>query len=195
MNNLKWRWWFRCSNGVACRCGSRFTAYRSRYTIRWVTTLDLQRILLSEDEPLPPGLCAGQQFVEEGDLMNELPCSGHGSCVGTTGDDSPLEAIASGNQGWLGPTAQLRGFTWPWSPSPVPTRRTVNASVRMARSSTSHSCTQTIRDVLEPKAYWDYVELVLYVDGRPYPQPYPNNVFPTPTVNQTTDGVRHPQPG
>ena len=157
-----------------------------------VRNIDFDRsILLSEDEPLPPGLCAGQQFVEEGDLMNELPaCSGHGSCVGYTGDDSPLEATCFCNQGWLGPDCSIERFpAWPLITITSPnSSSTVNASVEEGvriQYITQLSPNDTETYFWDQKAYWDYVELVLYVDGRPYPQPYPNNIFPTPGVNET----------
>ena len=148
-------------------------------------------ILLSEDPPLPPSLCAGQQFVEEGDLMAENPpCSGHGSCVGYAGEDSPLAATCFCNQGWLGPDCSVERFpAWPLitiiSPNASGTvDGTVEGGVRVQYITQLHP-NDTMTYFWNQKAYWNHVELVLYVDGRPYPQPYPNNVFPTPLVNDT----------
>ena len=157
-----------------------------------VVQIDFDRsILLSEDEPLPPSLCAGQKFYEEGDMMDELPaCSGHGSCVGYTGDDSPLDATCFCNAGWLGPDCSIERFpSWPLVTIMSPnSSSTVNATVEdgvIIKYITQLHVNDSETYFWDQKAYWDFVELVLYVDGKPYPQPYPNNIFPVPGVNET----------
>jgi len=141
-------------------------------------------VLLSEDTPLPPGLCVGQQTEDD------PPCSGHGSCVGYNDDDTPLAATCFCNAGWIGPSCAIERFpAWPLvtivSPnSSSAVNATVEKGVQIEYITQLHP-NNSETYMWDQKQYWPFVELVLYVDGRPYPQPYPNNVFVAPEVNES----------
>jgi hypothetical protein len=150
-----------------------------------VRVIDFDRsIMLSEDKVLPSGLCPGQM------KPSDLPCSGHGSCLGYNGADSPLQATCFCNNGWLGTSCAVERFPqWPLvqvlSPnSSTPVSSTIDSGVVVQYVSPLHP-NNTDSYIEGQREYWDEVDLVLYVDGRPYPQPYPNNVFPAPKVNDT----------
>jgi hypothetical protein len=40
--------------------------------------------------------------------------------------------------------------------------------------------------IIKQRVWWGECEIVVYVDGAPYPQPYPNNVYPLPEVNDSS---------
>lgn len=150
-----------------------------------VSDVDFDRsILLSEDPVLPPGLCPGQSSSED------IACSGHGSCVGAPQADAPLPPTCFCNAGWLGPSCAVERFPdWPLvqilSPNAsVPAVGTVENGVVVKYVTPMHPNDTMVR-LQAQKQYWDDVDLVLYVDGKPYPQPYPNNMFPVPDLNES----------
>ena len=171
-------------------------------------------ILLSEDPPLPGGLCPGQEDE------NQPACSGHGSCVGYNMDNTPLPATCFCNPGWLGESCAIERFGGlPMIEIVTPENNldcnlTDDGGVEVYYLASTVS--RTNRMIMEQREWWDDCEVVLYVDGEPYPQvrhlsacsrhrlktpaqpltgsvppcpaqPYPNNIFPLPAVNMTGD--------